>query len=268
MNWNLIRKTISDRWRGTAVYAGGLLAYVLMLTALFPSVQKVGAFKKAYMKDLPEGLIKFFNLQKFDVTSFDSYMTIQFLGLLWVIVLAAFAISFARNMVAGEIQDGTLELLLAQPIARWKVMTSEGAVLLGGIIGLVATTVVSTFAFGAAFGVKLSYAGYLAFLPLGIALAAAIAGYSVLLSAVMKEPRRVAMAAAGLTLFFYLIHFGGMYSRVLEKFDWFGIFHYYNPQKVLSSGGVPARDVLVLLAFAAVFFAAALLSFQRRDIAV
>jgi ABC-type transport system involved in multi-copper enzyme maturation permease subunit len=74
------------------------------------------------------------------------------------------------------------------------------------------------------------------------------------------------MAAAGLTLVFYLVHVGGAYSKFFEKVDWFGIFHYYDPLKVLDSGNVPAKSVLLLLAFAAVGFGAALLVFQRRDI--
>lgn len=268
MNWNLIRKMVSDRWRGTLVYGAGIVAYVLMLTSMFPSITKIGAAKKAYMEDLPEGFLKFFNVKDFNITSFDNYMTLQFLGLIWIIVMAAFVIALARGMVAGEIQDGTLELLLAQPIARWNILLSEGAVLLGGIVFLVLLTVLATFAFGAAFGIELSYGGYAAFIPLGIALAAAIAGYSVLLSAVMREPRRVALAAAGVTLAFYIVHFVGIYSKSLAKVDYFTIFRYYDPQTLLKTGGVPVRDILVLLGFAAVTFAAAVFFFQRRDIAV
>ena len=48
--------------------------------------------------------------------------------------------------------------------------------------------------------------------------------------------------------------------------DRFGIFHYYDPLKVLNSGTVPVKSVLLLLAFAVVGFAAALWVFQRRDI--
>lgn len=265
MSWNLFRKTVSDRWRATSVYAGAIAAYVLLLAAIFPTFSKMSGIQKLLEK-YPKGLLKLFGVQRFDISSFNNYITLEFLALMWVVIMAAFIIAFARNMVAGELSEGTLELLLAQPIERWKVLTSEGLVLLGGIIGLVVVTVVSIFAFGAAFGLKLTYSGYAAFLPLAVALFAAIAGYSVLLSAALSDPRQVAMGAAGLTLVFYLVHFAGTYSKVFEKVDWFGIFHYYNPQKVLDSGNVPVRDILLLLVFAVVGFAAALLVFQRRDI--
>ena len=74
------------------------------------------------------------------------------------------------------------------------------------------------------------------------------------------------LAAAGVTLFFYVLHFVSQYSSVVEKVDWFGIFHWYNPLGVLESGNVPVKSILILLAFAVVGFAAALLVFQRKDI--
>jgi ABC-type transport system involved in multi-copper enzyme maturation permease subunit len=87
-----------------------------------------------------------------------------------------------------------------------------------------------------------------------------------LLSALLDDPRRAVMASAGLTLLFYLIHFGGTYSRVIDKIDWFGVFHYYNPLRVLDAGTVPVKSVLALLAFAAVGFGVSLWVFQRKDI--
>jgi ABC-2 type transport system permease protein len=265
LNLNLIRKTISDRWRSTAIYAGAISAYLLMTASIFPSFQKISGIQDVIDK-YPKDLLKLFGVESFDIASFNNYVVIEFLAVIWVVIAAAYIIAFARNMVSGELHEGTLELLLAQPIERWKVLTSEGLVLLGGIVSLVAATVLSVFVWGAIFGLEITYSGYAAFLPLGVAMFAAIAGYSILFSAVFSDPRHSAMAAAGLTLVFYLVHFGGAYSKFFEKVDWFGIFHYYDPLKVLNSGNVPVKSVLLLLAFAVVGFGAALWVFQRRDI--
>ena len=267
MNWNLVRKTLIDRWKFIAAYAAAMSAWVLMLAAIFPSFQNIKGIEDVF-QSYPESLTRLFGIEKIDISSFDNLMSMELYGLMIVIIVSTFIIAFARSMVAGEIQEGTIDLLLAQPIQRWKVLTSEGAVLFGGTVAITGATVLSVYAFGAAFGIEVSYSGHAAFMLLAIALFAAIAGYSVLLSAVMREPRRVAMAAAGLTLVFYLVHFAAGYNSVVEKVDWFSIFHYYDPMKVVLSGAVPARDIFILLAFAAVFFSAALALFQRRDIAV
>ncbi len=268
MNGSVFMKTVSERWRATTVYVLGLLGYMLMLTAVYPTFRKMLAAKSELLESYPKGFLKLFGVKSLDASSFSNYITLELLGFIWVVIMAAFVIAFARQMVAGELHDGTLELLLSQPIKRWKVLTSEGLVLLGGIVVLVVTTIVGVFAFGSAFASSggIRYAGYAAFLPVGICLAAAIAGYSVLFSVLLNDPRRAVMASVGLTLFFYLIHFAASYSKIVEKIDWFCIFHYYEPMKVIDSGNMPWKSVLCLLAFAAVGFAASLYTFQRKDI--
>ncbi len=265
MNRNLIRKIVNDRWPGALIYLIGIEAFVLLSAALYPTVKNMKGLDEI-IKKTPKSVFKLFGMSSTDFTSFNNYMVGRLLGLVWVIVVAAFVIAFARAMVAGEREEGTLELLLAQPIERWNVLTSEGLVLLAGIIGLVVATVLGTVAFGAAFGAHITFAGYFAFVPAASALFIAIAGYSIFFSAIMRDARRVAMAAAGLTLAFYMMHFAASYSSVADKVDWFGIFHYYDPLKVLNSGNVPVKSFLILLAFGAIGFCAALLVFRHKDI--
>jgi ABC-2 type transport system permease protein len=266
VNLNVLRKNLSDRWRASMIYAIGILGYLLMIIAVYPTFKKTLAAKSELLKNYPKQLLQLFGVKSIDAASFNNYMTIELLGLIWVVIMAAFVIAWTRAMIAGEISDGTMELLLAQPVARWRVIVSESTGLLAGVVGLCCVTVVGTMALGAAFGARVSYAGFGAFLPLGIALALAVAGYSLFFSALLDEPRRAVMASAGLTLFFYLLHFGGTYSKVIDKIDWFGIFHYYNPMKVLDSGKIPVKSVLILLVFAAVGFGAATWVFQNKDI--
>lgn len=268
MNKNVFNKTVFERWRATLVYVIGILAYMLMLTAVYPTFRKMLTAKSELLKNYPKGLLQFFGVKSIDASSFSNYITLELLGFIWVIIMAAFVIAFARQMIAGELSDGTLELLMAQPVPRWKILTSEGLALLAGIVVLVVATVAGIFAFGSAFASSagINYAGYAAFLLVGISLCAAMAGYSVLFSVLLDDPRRAVMASVGLTLFFYLVHFAASYSTIIAKVDWFGIFHYYSPMTVIDSGTVPVKSVLLLLVFAAVGFGAAIWAFERKDI--
>lgn len=266
MNVHVLRKNLSDRWAGTLVYALGIIGYVLMLTAVYPTFKKTLTTKSALLKNYPKGILQFFGVKSINAASFSNYITVELVGFIWIIIMAAFVIAWTRAMISGEIRDGTMELLLAQPVERWEVLVSEGTGLLGGILAVTLATVLGIVAFGSAFGGKVAYAGFAAFVPLGVCIALAIAGYSLLFSALLDDPRRAAMASAGLTLFFYVLHFVSQYSKVVAKIDWFGIFHYYNPLAVLDSGGVPVKSILLLLAFAVVGFGLAGWVFQHKDI--
>src|SRR5204862_8311727 len=52
-------------------------------------------------------------------------LTIGYVHPLVLTILCVWAIGRAAGAVAGELDEGTMELLLAQPIARWRVIVSH-----------------------------------------------------------------------------------------------------------------------------------------------
>jgi ABC-2 type transport system permease protein len=264
MTGNLALKTVRERWRMAAIFTGVIIAYVLLIAAIYPSIGKV---KTDYAKNIPKAFAKFFGVNSFNLTTFNNYVTVQFLSLMWVILVAAFVISMARRMVAGELKDGTLEFLLSQPVRRWKLLSVQAVLLVVAIVGFVLVTVGSIVAFAAAFKVGTTYGGYVVFILPACALFIAIAGYSILFSTVFRDPGRAAMAAAGLTLVFYLMNFAASFWKSVEFMGWFSIFKYYQPIDAITKSSLPVRDVLVPVGFGLACFAAALFIFQRRDVA-
>lgn len=264
MTGSLVLKTLRERWRMATIFAGVIIAYALLIVAMYPTIGKV---KSDYAKNIPKAFAKFFGASTLNLDTFDKFVTIQFLSLMWVILVAAFVISMARRMVAGELKDGTLEFLLSQPVQRWKLLSVQAAMLLAAIVGFVLVTVGSIVAFCSAFGVSASFRGYLAFILPACALYVAIGGYSILFSAIFRDPGRAAMAAAGLTLLFYLVNFAALYWDSVKSIGWFSIFKYYQPLAILQKPGLPVRDVLILCGLGLACFAAALWIFQRRDVA-
>lgn len=263
MNWNLALKTIRDRWKNTLFYAIGLAAYTLMITAIYPTFRNVPNIDE-FLKNYPEDLMRLFGSGQFDFTNFNSYINIEFLGLMMVIIVGVFVFTFARSVTAGEMKDGTLELLITQPIQRWGVVATKSAVMLGGIVVLMVTIVLSIFAFGSMFDVGVSYSGFASFLPLAIALFLCIGGYSVLLEVIV--PRGGIMAAVGLTIGLYLMNFIAETVNSIRWIRYLSIFHYYDPAKVLSKGTVPWLDILVLAGVGLASIVAAAYIFQHRDI--
>jgi len=247
-----------------AIFAGVIVVYSIFVAAVYPSVSKM---KNEYAQNMPKALAKLFGAESFDLTSFDNFVSVQFLSLMWVILVAAFIIAMARRMVAGELRDGTLEFLLSQPVRRWKLLSVQALLLLAAIAGFVLLTVASLVASAAAFGIETSLSGFAVFMIPATSLMIAIAGYSILFSAVFSEPGKAAMAAAGLTLLFYLLNFAASYWTGIEKLGWLSIFKYYRPLEVLQNSSVGALDVVVPACFGLACFAAALVVFQRRDVA-
>lgn len=265
MNWNLALKTVRDRWKNTLFFGIGLAAYTLMITAIYPAFRDIPDIDKL-LKNYPEQLLRLFGSSQFDLTNFNNYINIEFLGLMMVIIVGAYVFTFARSVTAGEIKDGTLELLVTQPVHRWEVVATKSVVMLGGIVTLMVTVVLSVFAFGFIFDVGVSYGGFASFLPLAIALFLCIGGYAVLLGVIV--PKYGAMAAVGVTIALYLMNFAGESVKSISGIRYFSIFHYYNSLNVLTRGAVPWVDVLVLTCVGLACLVAASYIFQHRDLSL
>jgi ABC-2 type transport system permease protein len=180
---------------------------------------------------------------------------------------AAVALATASRAVAGEVESGSIELLLAQPIARGTYMATQ---LLFGFAAL---------AFITACGLAGSLAGELVWgLPLfqpAAALAlgggfwlvnAACFGFTFMLSAFGREVGRVAGVAFIAVLASYLLQaVGRFWSRAAFLLPW-SVFERYTPRTLLATGRVPTDALLVLGGIVLVSVTVAWLEFVRRDL--
>ena len=117
-------------------------------------------------------------------------------------------------------------------------------------------------------GVVASPAG--PFLLIGVnalSLGLAILGYAYLFSALSSDGGRAILIATGVSVAFFFVDFISSLFDALEPLGLLSIFHYYDPVGLAVDASFPGLHVAVLLATGAVTLAAALIIFERRDIA-
>lgn len=78
--------------------------------------------------------------------SYSGRIAITFDEPIVVLCVSVFAIARGSDVVSGELNRGTMELLLAQPVSRWQVMLSQGIVTVVGIVLLALTAWLGTLA--------------------------------------------------------------------------------------------------------------------------
>lgn len=209
---------------------------------------------------------------------FDS-LTVGYVHPLVLTILCVWAIGRAAGAIAGELDKGTMELLLAQPIARWRVIDSHLIVDMITIplvcLCMWAGTLLGAYAYDLAaltaneikpvdawrFGRALPSVGALLF---------ALSGCTMFLSAAGRSRTRVLGLAVVLTLLQFLVNLIGQVWPAIEPLRPFTVFYYYQPQGIIL--GAPdavwqtVRNVAVLGAVGFVGYALALVVFSRRDL--
>jgi ABC-2 type transport system permease protein len=205
-------------------------------------------------------------------------LTISYVHPFTQIVLCVWAIGRAAGALAGEIDKGTMELLLAQPISRRQVVLSHLGVDLVMIpllcLFVIAGTMTGTHAVGLQ---NIELHRFFAALVNIAALLFAVGGYTLALSALGRLRWRVMSIALGVTLVQFLLNLLGQLWDVLEPWRPLTVFYYYQPQAIILREkwtvkiaswwpGGEVNVIVVLLWVGAVGYFVAAAGFARRDV--
>lgn len=263
MRPEVLRQTLYLQRRSIAIWAVSLALLVAMYAALWPSIRDQPALT-AVLEDLPEVLRSL--LAGADMSTPIGYVQTELLALTGPLLIILFAVAAGAGGIAGEEDRRRLELLLANPIRRTRVVLEKvGAMMVG--------TVVLVTAMGAA----LWLAGFLGGpqLPVGNLMAAMV--HLALLGLVFGSAAAAVGAATGslaasravpgvLAVLAYAVNGLAPLVSWLEPFRALSPFYQYSGHQPLVNG-LSLPSVLVAALTVGVLTAAAMAAFRRRDVA-
>ncbi len=302
MSRTLFKKTIYDlRW--PLFWVGLLLAADMVLWAkvaemitgqLMPLLQDLirdaqitEERGQRMMKRLMEGPVEIVEAllggRFIDLTRPSNTLAMGYIHPFVIMVLCLWAIGRAGGALAGETDRGTMELLLAQPIRRRNVVLTHLMVDLLVIpilcLWLVLGTRIGTLIFGPR---DIDLWEFFGAAGNAAALAFAVSGVTVALSAAGRSRWKVMGLSLGIFLVMFLINlFGQIWRSVLGPVRPLTVFYYYQPQPIILNGDwsvpiyrdwpwlgsgmvVPVVPVLLLVGLAG--YLLALRTFTRRDL--
>lgn len=266
MSGTLVVKVLKMQANSIASYAAGSALYSLLVVVLFQQfVERNKSFFENYINIMPKALLRVFNAGG-DLTSFGGFVGAEYLSFIWVVLAAAFVIAFTSGALAKELEQGTLELMLAYPLGRGRFFLSKVAALVAGVLIIVVATVAGLWLGALSQHLDVQTSAYWAVGALATAFALAIAGYGFLFSAIASERATAAGAAAGLTVIFYAINFAAQNWDQLSGLRRVTLFSYYLPEDAINLGRVDTGAVVALLGVAFVATTAAGIIFRLRDL--
>jgi len=202
-----------------------------------------------------------------DSISPEVWLGIELYGLLFPILISVIAISAGASAVGSEEDSGTIELILASPISRERIICEKSlgiltqlAIISGFLwLGIVAgsflfpfdvslTNVLSATVTGCLFGLTVSHVTFA--------------------THAFKGRKGFALAiGSGFVGISYVFNVLSGLSGNLHSLKYASLFNYYDGPSVLVSG-LNEMSFVVMLGLSAVCFIAALYEFKRRDIGV
>jgi ABC-type transport system involved in multi-copper enzyme maturation permease subunit len=264
----LLRKTLLETWVQLLLFGLALFAVGGLLTMMLPQLEEglnqvlvtlpfVRRFIQALLGD--------------DLGRNITPQTLQ--AIIWVhpTVLAliwAQEIVFCTRVPAGEIDRGTIDILLSWPISRRKLFCSEAILWLGGGIGLCALLLAGHFIGRQLVSSSMPYFWRSELIVLGnlYSMYVAVGGVAFFVSSLSDRRGRAMAMVFGLVLASFLLNFLAQFWQQAEILAPLGVLNYYRPAQILATGDVPLADIAFLWAVGASAWLAAQETFARRSI--
>lgn len=267
MSFNIIMKNIHDRRVSLVIYAAAVAAYGLMMIAIWPSLSKDISSLEQLWEQYPEGLKEIFGAS-IPFTNFDGFLTLEYFSIIWIIIAFALSAGVATGSLAGEIDKGTMELLLSQPVSRRAVVTGAMAFHALALIAVIAATMIPIILGAMAIGADLNRTGILALSVLLFLFTMSLASLGFMFSAWYSERGKALFTVVGILIFSYALDILAKFSDFIDNFHFLSLFKYYQPYPYISNASIDWGSLAVYAGISVIASIIAIWHFERRDIAV
>lgn len=260
-------KTLRDQRKALVWWAVGLVALVGLYVAVYPTVRDRPELNRL-IEEYPEVIKALIGgAAGIDFTSPAGYLNNELFSFVGPLVFLVFAIGLGASAIAGEEDRGTIDLLLATPLSRDRLVLEKAAALatLVGVLGLVLwlSLVILTPLVQMEIGVA----------KLGAAVASIVllvvhfGSFSLLLGAATGRRGLSIGLAASAALVAYVVNALGLLVGWLEPYRKFSPYYHYLGEEPLRQG-LAADHVGVLLGASIGMVVISVVGFRRRDVRV
>lgn len=259
---SLFSKLLRD-WRlpllGTTL---GLALYTLLVMGIFQSIRQP---LEALEASQPPPLLQALGADQDPRTTLPDWLNVTGFSLAFPGALGVLAVFLGSRAIAGEIESGTLDLLLARPLPRSRLVWHSFAAIVAGLtlLGIVIWLEVAALALVWRIPVNLLH---LAGSVLNLVLLSLVFGCLALaLGCLSGRSLLTRWITLGMLLFLCAADLLAYLWQPLHSLQVISPFYYYNAANPLSNGLDPAHT-LTLAVLCAVFLAVTLFAFERREL--
>ncbi|WP_135663475.1 ABC transporter permease [Halorhabdus rudnickae] len=250
------------RVRGAVLLSVGISLYAAFIVWYFTVLDGVAI--EELFEELPPAMQDAFGAES--LSTIGGFLGAEVYSFIWVLGLGLYLAYVAGGMIAGDVENDRLDLLLSFPISRRRLLFEKFASLLVPIVVVNVVVGCAVYLLVEAIdeSIELTHLALTHALSIPYLLVCAAIGtvFSVLVSRAAIAER----GAIGLVFVLFLVE-----SAIgsAEEYDWIQYIsptHYYDPATLLVEGSYELIDsAILLLSFLALLLLAGIV-FDRRDI--
>ncbi len=262
---SVVVRAARDQRRSLLVWAVAIVGLVTMYAAVYPSIAGNSSYSKL-MDQMPEAYRALFGVGSgADFTTAAGYLNTELLSFIGPLLVLLYAIAAGSGAVAGEEDRHTMDMVLANPVSRGRLVVGRYLVLAGGVLALMAVLWTALLAAGAAAGMDVPLAGAAAAVSHLGALGMLFGAVALLTGAATGRLGLSRAVAAFGAVAAYLLNGFGQLVGWLHPLRPVSPFYLYNGHDPLRTG-LWLPGIGISLACAVLMVAASVYAFRHRDV--
>jgi ABC-2 type transport system permease protein len=250
------------RIRGTIVLTAAVSLYTAFIVWYFSALE--GVDYDEVFEQVPPAIRDAFGIEA--LSTIEGFLSAQVFNFVWLLGLGLYFAYTAGSLVAGDVEDDRLDLLLSFPVSRTRLLAEKFGALL---LPLVTVNVVGggvIYALVAAAGETIDPT-HLALVHLfSVPYLLVCAGVGLVFSVLVDRAAIAERGAVGVVFALYLIESVVGSSTEFSWLEYASPTNYYDPTAILVRESANPLDAAVLLAAFVVLFLVSGWLFRRRDI--
>lgn len=268
MNRGLLDKSIREVWPMTVIIGGGLLALEILFARMLPTFYKNLSETVFQVEFIRQMIAAFLGTETAAVIGPAAMSAMAWVHPIVLTLVWVQAISVCTRVPAGEVDRGTIDVLLSLPVTRMNVYLAESVVWLATGLIVIAVGLCGNVIGGWSIEAKMTgTVGQRVWVCANLyALYVAVGGAAWVASSVCDRRGRAVGIALAILIASFVLNFLAAFNETFKRLSFLSVMDYYRPLFVLQGDVKPIKDILVLISLGASCWIAGAIIFARRDV--
>ena len=263
---NIYLKNLRDMKNNLIYWAIGITILGFYISYAYSSFAEDIDVWNELLANFPEELMYFFGgSEGMDMSTFAGFLNLEIFGLMGPIMLIIVGINSGTHIVAGELNNKTLEMVMSTSIGKNKYLFQQILVMVTRIVIISIILWSNFFIFANLFNLELDLKNLTAIVFHLTLLSLSIASFALLIGSITGNKSTTLGISAGIAVLSYFINSISPMIKGIENLKYISVFYYYKHSEPLING-VNLESVSVMLFISLLFIILSFVAFKYKDL--
>ncbi len=186
---------LRDRRKSLMWWSVGVAAWIVIVSMMYPTIRNASGISQL-VEQYPKNVLAIFGVSDMDFSSGSGYLAGELFGFVIPLLVLMLTVGAGGAIIAGAEERGLLDLVLAHPVRRRRVLLESAALIVVLALAFGLVTLVSLLAMDPIVSLKLSLINLLGTVA-GVVLLGIVFGWLALVVGALSGSRGRALAVAG-----------------------------------------------------------------------